>query len=152
MRHSRHTPSLALALALLLGGAGAALAQDYTVGPLQISHPWSPATPEGAKSAPGYLTVTNTGREPDRIISGSFIDAGHVVIPPVVINPGTTVTLRPGGEHLTFTGLVGALEKGSTAQSILRFEKAGPVVLEFAIEGASAKGAHAGKSGHSHVH
>ncbi|GJE54273.1 MULTISPECIES: copper chaperone PCu(A)C [Methylobacterium] len=160
MRQTK-TKLLALTLALLACGAGASHAADYAVGPLTIAHPWAPATPEGAKAAPGYFTVTNAGREADRLISGSFVDAGHVEIVSgggkatqaiaggLVIAPGETITLSPTGPHLMFTGLIGPLEQGNSAQSILRFEKAGPVVLEFAIEGAarkpaSGKGAHHG--------
>ncbi|GEO99904.1 copper chaperone PCu(A)C [Methylobacterium haplocladii] len=150
MRQTK-TTLLALTLALIAGGTGAPRAADYVVGALQIAHPWAPATPEGAKVAPGYLTITNTGREADRLISGSFVDAGHVEIVTgggkatqaiaggLVIAPGETVTLGPAGPHLMFTGLIGPLERGNTAQSILRFEKAGPIVLEFAIEGGGQK-------------
>ena len=145
------TKLIALTLALIGGGTGTGRAADYVVGAIQIAHPWAPATPEGAKAAPGYLTLTNTGREPDRLISGSFVDAGRVEIVSgggratqaiaggLVIAPGETVTLTPTGPHLMFTGLIGPLERGNTAQSILRFEKAGPIVLEFAIEGAAQK-------------
>lgn len=162
MRQTK-TTAFALTLALLACGAGtgASHATDYAVGPLTIVHPWAPATPEGAKAAPGYFRVTNAGREPDRLISGSFVDAGRVEIVSgggkatraiaggLVIAPGETITLSPTGPHLMFTGLIGPLEQGNSAQSILRFEKAGPVVLEFAIEGAarksvSGKGAHHG--------
>ncbi|GJD67424.1 copper chaperone PCu(A)C [Methylobacterium gnaphalii] len=142
-------PALALAFAVL--GSGAAMAADTMIGSLKISHPWAPATPEGAKAAPGYFTITNTGSAPDRLVGGSFADANEVEIVAgsgkatkaieggLPINPGETVALSPTGPHLMFTGLIGSLDRGETAQSILRFENAGTGVVEFAIEGAAAK-------------
>ena len=43
--------------------AGAAAAQEFKVGSLEIDHPWSRATPKGAKVAVGYLTIKNTGTD-----------------------------------------------------------------------------------------
>jgi periplasmic copper chaperone A len=142
-------PALAVAFALL--GTGAAMAADTVIGSLKIAHPWAPATPEGAKAAPGYFTVTNTGSEPDRLVGGSFADANQVEIVAgsgngtkalaggLRINPGETVTLSATGPHLMFTGLIGSLERGESAQSILHFENAGNGVVEFAIEGGTGK-------------
>ena len=48
-----------------------ALAQDYTAGSLKIAHPWARATPKGAPVGGGYLSITNTGTEPDRLVGGS---------------------------------------------------------------------------------
>ena len=54
----------ALGLIALLAASTATLATDYAAGSLKIGHPWSRATPNGAKVAGGYLSVTNTGSEP----------------------------------------------------------------------------------------
>ena len=48
--------SLALALAVV-----PAVAHDYTVGSIQIAHPWTRATPKGASVAAGYMTIVNKG-------------------------------------------------------------------------------------------
>ncbi len=56
--------------------AGGAAAQDFTAGSLKIGHPWSRATPNGAKVAGGYLSVTNAGSEPDTLTGGTFAEAG----------------------------------------------------------------------------
>ena len=55
------------ALALTQISASAAEAADYDVGPIQISEPWARATPKGATSAAAYMTITNTGKTPDRV-------------------------------------------------------------------------------------
>ena len=47
--------------------AAGAKAADYDVGSIQISQPWARATPKGASSGAGYMTVTNNGTAPDRL-------------------------------------------------------------------------------------
>src|SRR5258707_15133134 len=62
----------ALLLALLATDASTrARAEDYKIGNLQISQPWTRATPKGAAVAGGYLKITNTGTTPDRLLGGS---------------------------------------------------------------------------------
>ena len=60
---------LAVAVALTsaqLAAAGARAA-DYNVGPIQITAPWARATPKGASSGAAYMTITNTGKTPDKV-------------------------------------------------------------------------------------
>jgi copper(I)-binding protein len=150
----------ALAAAQLLPfGAQAA---DYNVGPMHIDYPWTRATPKGASSGAGYLTVTNNGITPDRLsctssdaaggcqIHSMTMDNGVMKMRPVEngleIKPGETVTLKPGGYHLMFVDLKHPLEQGSAVEATLQFEKAGPVKIEFPILalGAAAPGANVG--------
>ena len=63
--------SYALAAATLLLSAGIASAHDFKAGPLKIGHPWSRATPAGAKVGGGYLSIENTGTAADRLVSVS---------------------------------------------------------------------------------
>src|SRR5262249_14990785 len=51
--------------------ASAASAGEYKAGSLEISDPWSRATPKGSSVAAGYMTIKNRGSTPDRLISGS---------------------------------------------------------------------------------
>ena len=53
-------------LAVLAVPAGA---QDYKVGALEITRPWTRATPATAQAGGGFLTVTNKGTTPDRLIA-----------------------------------------------------------------------------------
>lgn len=135
--------------------AGAAAAEDFTAGSLKIGQPWSRATPNGAKVAGGYLTVTNTGSEPDTLTGGTFAEAGSVEIhsmsmeggvmkmAPVenglVVKPGETVTLKPGGYHLMLLGLKNQLKQGETVKGTLTFAKAGSVPVTFSVEALAAK-------------
>ena len=61
--------SLGAAVAVLIGELCAAQvhAADYDVGPIHIAQPWARATPKGAKSGTGYLTITNNGSTADRL-------------------------------------------------------------------------------------
>jgi copper(I)-binding protein len=49
-----------------------AMANDYKVGSIEISSPWSRATPKGAQTAIGYMTIKNNGTTPDRLVGGSI--------------------------------------------------------------------------------
>ena len=129
-----------VALALL---AFPASAHEITLGALEIGDLWTRATPPGAPTAGGYLTVTNNGSQPDRLVSASTPLAGktelHVMetkdgvmtMRPVAggieIPAGGTVTLAPGGFHLMFIGIKEPLTEGGQMPVTLTFEKAGSV-------------------------
>jgi hypothetical protein len=137
-------------------------AADYDVGAIHIAQPWARATPKGASSGAGYLTVTNNGPTPDRLncvsddasakcqIHTMTMENGLMKMRPVEggleIKPGETVTLKPSSIHVMFLELKHPLELGKTAEATLQFEKAGTVKVEFPIAaiGASAPGAAAG--------
>jgi copper(I)-binding protein len=78
---------LVLAVAALFM-AGPAHAHDFTVGALKIEHPWARATPKGAQVAGGYLKITNTGKEPDRLVGGSVAFAGRFEIHEMAMDGG----------------------------------------------------------------
>lgn len=165
-------PTLVLLTCLSPLLAGAAIAGDVTAGALKIGQPWSRATPNGAKVAGGYLSVTNTGAEPDTLTGGTFDEAGSVEIhsmsmeggvmkmAPVenglVVKPGETVTLKPGGLHLMFFGLKDPLKKGQTVKGTLTFAKAGSMPVTFTVESLAAKAPGQGgmemEHGASHQH
>lgn len=144
-----------LLAAILALTANAALAADTKVGSLEIKSPWARATPKGATVGGGYMTITNSGTAPDRLIGFSSPAAGKVEIHEmkmeggvmkmrplakgVEIRPGQAVEFKPGGYHLMFMGLKHAFEKGKTVKATLNFEKAGAVQVEYAIESIGAK-------------
>ena len=129
--------------------AGAAAAQEFKAGPLEIDRPWSRATPKGAKVAAGYLTIKNTGTDPDRLVSVTSpaagkseihemsMDKGVMKMRPVPggieIKPGETVELKPNSFHIMMMGLKKPIERGKPFKASLTFEKAGPVEVEFAV-------------------
>src|SRR5262245_9260210 len=60
--------------------AGEASAHEFKVGALDIGHPWSRPTPQGADMAGGYLTITNKGKVADRLIGGSSPAASQIEV------------------------------------------------------------------------
>jgi copper(I)-binding protein len=131
---------------------------------LVITQAWSRATPGGARIAGGYLTIANMGNVPDRLIGGSSDIAGKVEVHEMamnngvmtmrpldkglVIEPGKTVKLAPGGYHLMMFDLKSPLKQGDKVPVTLEFEKAGKVGLLLDVQGVGAQGpAGAGDSG-----
>jgi periplasmic copper chaperone A len=129
-------------------------AADVMAGHLKISAPWARATPKGASVGGGYLTITNMGAEPDRLIGGvstvakdvqvhkMTMDNGVMKMRPVAdgleIKPGQTVTLEPGGYHIMFMKLNQQLKQGEQFKVKLEFAKAGKVDVDFTTEGIAA--------------
>ena len=68
LRVSAFLASLVATASLLLFPVLAS-AHDYTLGTLEIGHPWTRATPPTAKAGGGFLTITNKGSTPDRLIA-----------------------------------------------------------------------------------
>ena len=156
----------ALAPALLASAAGPASAQSYRAGSLTIEAPWSRATPGGATVASGYMRITNHGSEQDRLIGGTAAVAGRVDVHEssntdgvarmahmegVLIRPGETVELKPGGLHVMMTELKRPLKEGDVVSGTVVFEKAGTVALEYRVGGIGAQSA-AAEHQHQHQH
>jgi uncharacterized protein YcnI/copper(I)-binding protein len=138
-----------------MGAASApADGESYSIGDLKVTAPWTRATPGGAKIAGGYLTVTNNGKEPDRLVSATTAVADHAEIHEMsmtdgvmkmrplpdglTIKPGETVALKPGGYHMMFMGLKQPLKQGETMKATLVFEKAGKLDVNFKVGGLGA--------------
>ncbi|MAU96878.1 MAG: hypothetical protein CMP81_13480 [Fulvimarina sp.] len=146
----------AFAAAALLSAVVTAHAHGYKVGDLEIGHPWSRATLPNAPVAGGYMTITNTGDTADRLIGGSTPAAAEVQIHEMQMDgdvmkmrqidgglevpAGETVTLAPGGYHLMLMKPEKRLMEGDRVPLTLRFEKAGTVEVELAVDKPNARG------------
>ncbi|KUM28660.1 hypothetical protein AU467_10875 [Mesorhizobium loti] len=155
-RGYEHLGLAVFVLLLLLACVPGALAHEFKAGDLVIGHPWSRATPPGAKVAGGYFTVTNKGNAPDRLLSISSeisdkaelhemgVKDGVMTMRPVTggleIPAGGKVELKPGAYHLMFFGLKRQPKQGEKFPATLTFEKAGSVTVEFAVEGMGEMG------------
>ena len=145
--------------------AAPANADEVKAGDLVISQAWSRATPGGAKVAGGFLTIENKGTAPDRLVSVSAdiagkseihemaMDNGVMKMRPLhkglVIDPGKTVKLAPGGNHLMLQDLKGPFKQGDKVPVTLTFEKAGKVEVSLDVQGVGAQApGDAGHSGH----
>ena len=160
------TLSRSFALAALLAALFAvpARAEEVKAGDLVISQAWSRATPKGAKVAGGYLTIENKGSTPDRLVRGSGDIAGKVEVHEMamnngvmtmrpldkglVIEPGKTVKLAPGGYHLMMFDLKGPLKQGDKVPVTLEFEKAGKVTVSLDVQGVGAQAPTGSSGGH----
>ena len=147
---------LAMSAAIVMTWGVAAAAQQFKAGSIVIEQPWVRATPAGAKIAGGYMTITNTGSEPDRLIGGSLPQAGRFELHEMKMNgnvmqmrevhggleikPGQTLELGTSGYHVMFTELREPIKQGDTIKGQLRFEKAGSVDIEYRVEGVGAQG------------
>jgi copper(I)-binding protein len=113
------------------------------------------STPPGAPTAAGYLTVTNHGASPDRLLGGSSPEVGDVqvhqmsmtgnimrmrpIVGGLVIQAGQSVVLAPGGDrHLMLISPKHSFKPGDRVPATLRFEKAGSVKLTFIVREAAA--------------
>lgn len=156
--------------------APARAATETRAGALAIETPWLRATPGGAKVAGGYVTVRNTGAEPDRLTGATLARAGRgeihtmstengvMTMAPVAgglpIAPGESVALKPGGLHLMFLDLTDGLRAGETVSGTLTFERAGAVPVTFTVAPIGAQGpasqttgaAAPESGGHAHHH
>lgn len=146
----------AVAAAMLAAMSTAALAHEYKLGDLDIEHPHARATPPHAPTGAGYLTITNTGSEPDRLIGGTADFAGDVQIHEMSMDgdvmrmreveggleipPGGELTLEPGGNHIMFIHLGEPLRAGERRKVTLEFERAGTIEVEFSVEDMAAGG------------
>ena len=132
----KFTTAVVLAAALLLPSL-AARAEDSGI---HVDQVWARATPGGAKTGVMYLSVTNTGTAPDKLVGASTPVAakaevhesksanGVMQMRPVstlTIAPGKTVVLQPDGYHLMLTGLKQPLKEGEHVPLTLVFEHAG---------------------------
>ena len=141
--------------------------QEVKAGDLVITQAWSRATPGGAKIAGGFLTIENKGAAPDRLISGAgdiaakveihemAMNNGVMTMRPLdkglVIEPGKTVKLAPGGYHLMLMDLKQPFKQGDKVPITLEFEKAGKVALSLDVQGVGAQAPAGGaSSGHDH--
>ena len=154
------TTALILAAAIMLT-AGPGIAQTYKAGAIEIEQPWARATPKGATIGAGYMKITNTGTEPDRLVGGSAPFAGRLEVHSMTmeqgvmkmrevkdgleIKPGETVELKPGGYHVMFVGLKQPLKQGEDLTVTLKFAKAGTVEVKYPVESVGAGGPAAGQ-------
>ncbi len=138
------------AIVALLSMCGAVSSHQFEKDGLVIGHPWTRATPEGAKAGAGYMTITNKGKDTDKLTGGTFEGAEQVQIHEmkmegdkmtmrqltdgIEIKPGATITFAPGSYHLMFLGLTKPIAKGPNAKGSLSFEKAGNVDISYKVE------------------
>lgn len=157
---------LSAAVAALLAITSPVFAHDGVshVGSINISGEFSRATLPKAPVGGGFMTIENTGSEPDRLLSVTSPVSDNVQIHEMrmegdvmkmraltdglEIGAGETVTLAPGGFHIMFMGIKSSFVEGETVPVTLTFEKAGTAELELPILGSAASAAAVDHSKH----
>jgi len=136
------------ALALTL--ATPIAAHDFKRGAISIAHPWSRQTAPGQANGGGFMTVSNTGKQPDRLIGGSSPASAKVEIHTMSMTGGVMrmrplpnglpvpaggkLELKPGSHHIMLIGLKKPLKLGTLVPLTLRFERAGAVTVQLKVE------------------
>ena len=143
----KFSTSAALVLSGLIALASPAVAEAPSG--IAVTQAWSRPTPPGAPTAVGYLTVTNHGRDADRLLSADSPAAGAVsqhqmsmtggimrmrpVTGGLEIAAGASVSLDPNGDHLMFEGVKRPFRTGDQVPAVLHFQHAGAVRVGFVV-------------------
>jgi hypothetical protein len=118
-----------------------------TVGDLTVYNAYirQPASPDVAAA---YLTVRNVGKSADRLSSAYCGAAGRTSVhadsaamqpgdeaasTPLPVPANGTVSLTPAKGHIMLENLTGTLRAGDTVSLLLRFDKAGQVLLDVPV-------------------
>ena len=138
-----------LLLAALLGTSLLAGAHDYRAGALRIDHPWSREMPPVAPTAAAYFVVYNDGAAADRLLGARTPLAAraelhehlHVdglmkmqQVQRVEIPAGGEAQFAPMAYHVMLFGLQRQLQDGERFPLTLRFEQAGEVEVDVAVQ------------------
>lgn len=148
---------IAFAAGLTLGALVSfadAQAHEVKVGDLVIGHPWARQSPMGADVAAGFMTITNTGKEEDRLVKATATVTPTVQLHEmkmegdvmkmsevpggIVIPPGATVELKPKSLHVMFMDLKAPVKEGEVIAGTLTFEKAGTVDVDYDVMAPNA--------------
>jgi len=121
---------------------------------IDISRPWARTSRAAPHTAGGYFTVTNKGREADRLIAAEspaakieihgikVVGSGMTMRPMekgLGLPPDTAITLKPRGYHLLMA-LAAPLVPGQRVPVTLTFEKSGTRRIELVVEAAGPVG------------
>ena len=130
-----------------------ASAHEIVAGNLVIHHPWSRATPTGAKTAAVYMMIRNKGDKPDRLIAmeTDIADSAelHLMatdngimtmrhLEGVDIPAAGAAEMAPHGLHIMLIGLKKPLAEYGTFDMTLIFEQAGRVKIEIEVQEMAA--------------
>lgn len=138
---------IAMAAAAVLCLAAPVAAQTPTS--IKVERPWARSTPPMAKTAAAYMTIVNTGSEPDTLLSASTPVAGMAQVHhsfvengiekmrpagPLELKPGASLKLSPGGYHVMIMDLKQPLTAGHDFPMTLTFAKAGKIEVSVHVQ------------------
>ena len=133
-------------LLVLLLFSHAAFAAETIV----VSDAWFRASLGKVPTTAAYFKLENRGAAADKLLAISTPAAGmaHIhesietngiaqmrPVPSIVLKPGESVQLAPGGLHVMVMNLKAPIIAGEKVPLVLRFEKAGEVKVEAEVRG-----------------
>lgn len=137
------------------------MADIVMLGDIQLTGHWTRAMLPGQKAGGGYVTITNIGKDDDRLVSFTTPVAARAEIHEMAViddvmkmrplsdgltvPAGESVELKPGGYHLMFMAVDKPFKEGDMVPVVLTFEKAGDVELIMPVMPAGTKSMHHGK-------
>ena len=125
---------------------------DFTFKHITIKHPIIPVFGQKMKTAAGYMTVSNSSSQPEKILADktnfakamlhqASIDVNGVArmkhIDEVLIPPNGSIQFEHGGLHIMFIRLEEQLEPYVDQMVTLIFEKAGEIEITFMVEASN---------------
>lgn len=132
----------------MMGGTPAATGPEVTAGPLVIRGAWArPATASDGVSAV-FLTIENTGDQPDRLLHAHCDVAETVELHETIMENSVmkmrpvdgidipahgSVVVRPGGLHIMLIGLKRDLNPGDEVEVELHFDQAKHVSIHAVV-------------------
>lgn len=131
----------------------ALLAPGLAHAQVTIDMPWARATAPKAMAGGAFMTITSIGA--DRVtkvespvaataeLHQTVEESGVMKMTPVpalVLAPGKSVTLKPGGYHVMLMGLKAPLKQGEHFPITLYFANSPPVTVEVQIAAPGAAG------------
>ena len=131
----------------------AGFAQEYRLDPFLIDRPIARATVPGATTAVVFFTISNSGKETDRLLRASTPVAAAVAlhqmaveggmmkmraVPTLELRPGARLELQPGGYHLMLLDIKHPLKAGEKFPMTLTFERGGTLTVPVQVEAMGA--------------
>lgn len=132
-------------------------AHDFNAGQIHVDHPWSRAMPPSAPNAAAFFILHNRGEAADRLVSASsplaqktelheHVHQGGLMkmqqVQGVELPAGSEVKFMPMGYHVMLFGVKEQAKDGERFPLTLRFEKAGEVQVEVAVQKDAPEAVH----------
>lgn len=134
--------------ALFSAALALAAANSHAQTAVKVESPWARPTVQGQAAGGGFLRIVG-GPANDKLVSASADIAGRVElhsmsmdgnvmrmrqVDSIDIPAGKTVELKPGGLHVMFMDIKTPLKTGASFPLTLKFEKAGDVKVNVAVQ------------------
>ncbi len=115
-------------------------AHSYSLGAIEIGHPW--ARPSVTGNAAAFMVLSNTGSASDRLLGGTTPLASQVILRDqdgaaldyLELLPHRPIALRPGRRYIGLRGIEGPLALEDRFPLTLSFAAAGDLTVTVMVE------------------